>query len=78
MIYLATDHRGFELKEKIKQWLTEWNYEFQDMGAFEHEKDDDYPDFIHKAAEKVSVDPENSKSPLFLPNATAPDTARLD
>ncbi|OHB18016.1 MAG: ribose-5-phosphate isomerase [Parcubacteria group bacterium RIFCSPLOWO2_01_FULL_40_65] len=62
MIYLATDHRGFELKEKIKQWLTEWNYEFQDMGAFEHEKDDDYPDFIHKAAEKVSVDPENSKA----------------
>lgn len=62
MIYLATDHRGFQLKEKIKGWLLEWNYEFQDLGAFEYEKEDDYPDFVHKAAEKVSQDPENSKA----------------
>lgn len=32
------------------------------MGAFKYSKDDDYPDFIHKAAEKVSADPENSKA----------------
>jgi len=62
MIYLAADHRGFELKEKIKKWLSDWGYEFQDMGAFEYDKDDDYPDFISKAAEKVSQDPENSKA----------------
>jgi ribose 5-phosphate isomerase B len=62
MIYLATDHRGFELKEKIKRWLTEWGHEHKDMGAFEYNKDDDYPDFISKAAEKVSEDPDNSKA----------------
>ncbi len=62
MIYLASDHRGFELKEKIKQWLAEWGYEFQDMGAFEYNETDDYPDFIHKAAQKVSQDSENSKA----------------
>ncbi len=62
MIYLATDHRGFQLKEKIKQWLSEWGYKYEDMGAFKYSKDDDYPDFIHKAAEKVSADPENSKA----------------
>ncbi|TSC90540.1 MAG: ribose 5-phosphate isomerase B [Parcubacteria group bacterium Gr01-1014_2] len=62
MIYLATDHRGFELKEKIKTWLSEWGYQYEDMGAFEYEKDDDYPDFVHKAAKKVSEDPENSKA----------------
>ena len=62
MIYLATDHRGFELKEKIKQWLSEWGYEYEDMGAFEYNKDDDYPDFIKKAAQKVSENPEQDKA----------------
>ena len=62
MIYLASDHRGFELKEKIKAWLKEWGYEYEDMGAFTYDEDDDYPDFISKAAEKVSQDPNNSKA----------------
>jgi len=61
MIYLASDHRGFELKEKIKQWLSEWGYQYEDMGAFEYDKDDDYPDFIRKAAEAVVNDPEQSR-----------------
>jgi ribose 5-phosphate isomerase B len=32
------------------------------MGAFEFNEDDDYPDFISKAAEKVSQNPDNSKA----------------
>jgi len=62
LIYLATDHRGFELKEKIKGWLKEWGYAYEDMGALVYDEDDDYPDFISKAAEKVSQEPENSKA----------------
>ena len=62
LIYLAADHRGFELKNKIKVWLKELGYEYEDMGAFEFNKDDDYPDFISKAAEKVSQDPDNSRA----------------
>lgn len=54
MIYLASDHRGFRLKEKIKEWLSEWSYEFQDMGAFEYNPDDDYPEYAKLVAEKVS------------------------
>lgn len=61
-IYLAADHRGFALKEKIKDRLKEWGYEYEDMGAFEFNKDDDYPDFVSKAAEKVSQDPDNSRA----------------
>lgn len=61
MIYLASDHRGFELKNKTKEWLKEWGYEYEDMGPFEYNKDDDYPDFIRKAAEAVSNDPERSR-----------------
>jgi ribose 5-phosphate isomerase B len=61
MIYLGTDHRGFELKEMIKQWLTEWGYEYEDMGAHEYDEQDDYPDFVSLVGEKVSADPDNSK-----------------
>ena len=61
MIYLASDHRGFELKEKIKTWLTEWSYEFDDCGAFEYDQNDDYPDFVRKAAEAVANNPENNR-----------------
>lgn len=59
MVYLATDHAGFELKEKVKKYLQELGYEAEDCGAFKFDKDDDYPDFIAKAAEKVSQDPDS-------------------
>ena len=62
MIYLASDHRGFKLKEKIKQWLMEWGYQVEDKGAHSYEAHDDFPDFVAQAAEKVSQDPANSKA----------------
>src|SRR3989344_8608012 len=62
IIYLATDHAGFNLKEKIKQFLTELDYETQDFGAFSFEPTDDYPDFVKLAAEAVAKDPENSRA----------------
>lgn len=55
-IYLGTDHAGFELKEKIKSYLMTQNFEVEDCGAFEFDKNDDYPDFISKAAQKTSED----------------------
>ena len=46
MIYLGTDHRGFALKEKIKDWLAEWGMEFVDCGNSVLDPADDYPDFV--------------------------------
>ncbi len=63
-IYLATDHAGFRLKEEIKKYLLIKNHDVEDCGAFSFDKDDDYPDFIAKAAEKVSDD-SNSKTIVF-------------
>ena len=65
MIYLASDHAGFELKEKVKAFLTSTGYEIEDCGATTYNPDDDYPDFISKAAKNVSKDPENSKAIIF-------------
>lgn len=64
MIYLATDHAGFELKEKAKQFLEAEGYEVEDCGAYKLDPADDYPDFIVKAAQAISKDPQ-SKAIIF-------------
>ena len=61
-VYLASDHAGFELKEKVKEFFKKEGYEVEDCGAYKYDKDDDYPDFISKAAQAVSNDPQNSKA----------------
>lgn len=52
-IYLGADHRGFELKEVVKQWLLENEYEVEDTGAFIFDPEDDYVDYGLKVAESV-------------------------
>jgi ribose 5-phosphate isomerase B len=64
-IFLATDHTGFSLKEKLKTFLQEKGYTVEDCGAFTYDKEDDYPDFIGKAAEAVGKDPQNSRGIIF-------------
>ncbi|HEX8965220.1 MAG TPA: RpiB/LacA/LacB family sugar-phosphate isomerase [Patescibacteria group bacterium] len=56
-VYLGTDHAGFELKEKVKKYLTENGYTVEDCGAFSFDKNDDYPDFISKVGEAISKTP---------------------
>lgn len=58
-VYLATDHAGFELKNKVAEELKKLGYEVQDCGPFALNADDDYPDWISKAAEKVSQNPDS-------------------
>lgn len=64
-IYLATDHTGLELKDKVKRALQSQGYNIEDCGAYEYDKYDDYPDFISKAAQGVSNDPEHSRGIIF-------------
>lgn len=56
-IYLGADHGGFKLKEKVKTWLLEWGFEFEDLGAHELVEGDDYPDYAFAVAKKVSTEP---------------------
>jgi ribose 5-phosphate isomerase B len=55
-IFLGADHRGYELKEKIKEHLGKLGYEVEDLGAFSYDKDDDYVDFAAGVAKRVSKD----------------------
>lgn len=56
MLYLASDHAGYELKEKVKKYLEDLKYEIKDFGAFKREPEDDYPDFIIPAIKALSED----------------------
>ena len=62
MIYLASDHAGFELKNQLADFLKKINFEFVDLGPFSYDKLDDYPDFIIPAARKVGEDPRENKA----------------
>src|SRR3989344_4196575 len=55
-IYIASDHAGFYLKKQLIQYLELKGYEVEDMGAYEMNEADDYPDFIIPCAQKVSSD----------------------
>ena len=52
MIALASDHAGFQLKEKIKGLLDELHLEYEDFGP-DAEKPCDYPDYAYSAAKSV-------------------------
>lgn len=58
-IYLGADHGGYKLKEKIKSWLSEWGYTFEDLGNTVFDPNDDYPDSAFKVAEAVSKNPDS-------------------
>lgn len=57
MIYIASDHAGFELKQKLIEHLRSTDQEVEDCGAFVLDKQDDYPDFVYPCAKKVAQDP---------------------
>lgn len=56
-IYLATDHTGLSLKNKVLLFLQNKGHDVEDCGAYSVDNDDDYPDWIGKAALKVSQNP---------------------
>ncbi|MBU0760934.1 MAG: ribose 5-phosphate isomerase B [Nanoarchaeota archaeon] len=61
-IFLASDHAGFKLKEKLKTYLQKL-HQVEDLGPFSYNPKDDYPDFASKVARKVSKN-KNSKGIL--------------
>mgnify|MGYP001570768901 FL=1 len=75
MIYIGADHRGYELKEKLKAYLTELNIILEDLGAKELTPDDDYPDYALAVAQKVAEDPKNNRGILICGSGVGVDVA---
>ena len=56
-IYLGADHKGFNLKERVKSVLADEGYTVSDLGAEALTPGDDYPSYAAAVAEKVGEDP---------------------
>lgn len=70
-IYFASDHAGFEMKNSLIEFVKGLGFEIEDCGAYELNPNDDYPEFVKKAAGAVS----EANSPSAFAKATA-DEAR--
>ncbi len=52
-IIVGSDHAGFDLKERVKEWLETRGFEVEDVGPRSPEQVD-YPDFAHRVADAVA------------------------
>ena len=53
-IFIGADHRGFELKNKIKNLLFKKGYDVEDVGTFSAESPCDYPKISYDVARRVA------------------------
>ena len=63
VIYVGSDHRGLNLKNKVVEFLREQEYKAKDLGAIKYNEEDDYSDVAIKLAEIVVK--ENTKGILI-------------
>ena len=55
-ILIASDHGGFKLKRKLIEFLTKKGHNVTDLGAYEYNSKDDYPDYAKKLTRKIKND----------------------
>ncbi|MBN2197735.1 RpiB/LacA/LacB family sugar-phosphate isomerase [Candidatus Wolfebacteria bacterium] len=73
LIYIGSDHKGFQLKELIKKSLDNQGYEILDMGNDHYDENDDYPDFAKLVAEKISQNPTERRGILICGSGVGVD-----
>ena len=52
-IFLGVDHRGFELKNRILDWLKDHSIPCTDFGAYNYDAEDDYNDYAKQVAHAI-------------------------
>lgn len=63
-IYIGSDHRGFWLKSKLVEFLRNNGFDAKDVGNFEYDQKDDYPDIAKKSV-KFILKNKNSRGILI-------------
>ncbi|HUB51958.1 MAG TPA: RpiB/LacA/LacB family sugar-phosphate isomerase [Terracidiphilus sp.] len=53
-LVISADHAGFPLKEEIRAYLTKAGHELVDLGAYNGDEPDDYPDFAEKVGDAIN------------------------
>jgi ribose 5-phosphate isomerase B len=54
-VVVACDHGGLSLKQTVVSTVREFGYEVIDLGAFDCQPDDDYPDYAAKAGRELQA-----------------------
>ena len=54
-LVISADHAGFPLKEEVRAYLTKQGHEIVDLGAFNGNNPDDYPDYAEKVGEAINA-----------------------
>jgi len=75
LIYIGADHRGFELKETLKDFLNTKGYEMVDVGNSKYDENDDYTDFAKLVGKSVSEDPAVRRGVLICGSGVGVDIA---
>lgn len=52
-LVISADHAGFPLKEDVRAYLAKAGHEVVDLGAYDGDHPDDYPDFAEKVGEAI-------------------------
>ena len=52
-LVISADHAGFALKEDVRDYLAKAGHELIDLGAYNGDSPDDYPDFAEKLGEAI-------------------------
>lgn len=68
IIYIGSDHAGYNLKEQLKKHIADRKLKFVDLGCFSTDSVD-YPDIAREVCEKV-VDDSNSLGVLICGTGT--------
>jgi len=73
VIYFGADHKGFNLKDRLKKFLNDQGYEVVDVGNDHYDEADDYPDFAAEVGRKVSLDNEKARGILICGSGAGMD-----
>lgn len=56
-IFIGADHRGYQLKDKLITYIQDKNIRIEDLGNYEYDPHDDFPDYAQKVAQAVLQNP---------------------
>ena len=57
-IFIGADHRGYQLKDQLIEYLQSKNIRVEDLGNYEYDATDDYPSYANKVAQAVLQNPD--------------------
>ncbi len=72
-IFIGADHGGIELKNELIEYLQAKNIRVDDIGAYQLEPMDDYPDYAKKVSQAILQSPTESVGILVCRNGVGMD-----